>query len=237
MDVVRAVILKRIRYTDTQRIIYAFSKEDGYISMITPAYIFKKNDLTTTNMQAVEMEFFRSEKGTLHKLKSVSPILSTQSIYFDIYKMNIALLWSEILVSVLHHEQKNEDLFDFLVKSVEYLNSTKDDYANFNLFFLYRLPGLIGYRINASGYTPGHVFNPHDGSFYAPDGNQGRISGPNTAGVIHSLCTCQLEEVRNISLNRQSRTILLDIILFYLGLHLNTELNTKSIQVIREVFA
>ena len=237
MEVVKAVILKSINYSDTQKIIRAFSKEEGFISFITPALTFRKKNNGIISMQVVEIEFFRNEKSDLHKIKSISPLISTSNIYFDIYKMNIALLWSEVLVSILQKEQKNEDLFEFILKSVEYLNTSINDYANFNLFFLYRLAAFAGYKINTTGYSEGFVFNPHDGGFHNPENAGGSISGPNTARIIHELCTCQLEHLKNIPLNRQSRIILSDIILFYLGLHLNIDLNTKAIRVIREVFA
>lgn len=49
--------------------------------------------------------------------------------------MNIALLWGEVLDLILKNEQKNIDLFNFILQSVEYLNETVKDIANFNLFF------------------------------------------------------------------------------------------------------
>lgn len=237
MDVAKAIVLKSINYSDTQKIIYTYTKEDGYLTFITPAFTFKKKNNGLSCMQVVEIEFIRSEKSSLHKIKTISPFVNTSGIYFDIYKMNIALLWSEILTIILKNEQKNEDLFNFIVESVEYLNSAQTDTANFNLFFLYRLVTLIGFNINTSGYSQGSLFNPQDGSFYPPESKALHISGPNTARIIHDLCTCKLEEVKKIPLNRQSRVILLDIILYYIGIHLNTNLNIKSIQVLREVFS
>lgn len=237
MEVVKAVILKSINYSDTQKIIQVFSKEEGFLSFITPISVFRKRNNGMINMQLMEIEFFRNEKSDLHKIKSISPFINTSNIYFDIYKMNIVLLWSEILTAILKKEQKNEDLFEFIVKSVDYLNTSSGDYANFNLFFLYRLATFAGYKIDTTNYSEGSVFNPHDGGFHRPEDKNGSISGPNTAKIICELCTCQLESLKNILLNRQSRMILLDIILFYLGLHLNIDLNTKTIRVIREVFA
>ena len=54
--------------------------------------------------------------------------------------------------------------------------------------------------------------------------------------MIHKLCSCQVEELADIVLDRKSRSILLDIILLFFSIHLNTDFNIKSIKVIREVF-
>ena len=83
--------------------------------------------------------------------------------------MNILLLWGEILNLILKNEGKNEELFDYLTHSIEYLNSTHNDIGNFNLYFLYRLAGFIGFRINTSSWQENYVFNINDGSFYPSD--------------------------------------------------------------------
>lgn len=237
LELVRAMILKTIPYTDTQKIIRVYSREKGYFSLITPSLIFKRKNQPLHLLQFTEIEYFENEAGSLHKLRNASPLVNLPRLYFDIFKMNILLLWGEILNLLLAHEGKNEDLFDYIQRSVEYLNSTENDTANFNLFFLFRLAGLIGFRINTSSWQEGYVFNINDGCFYPSAGDTPYISGPNTAKIIYLLTTCPLEELKNIPLNRSSRNILLDIILLFYSIHLNVDFNIKSIQVIREIFA
>lgn len=187
-------------------------------------------------MQISEIEYTGNETANFHKLNQISPLVNLPNLYFGIVKMNILLLWGEVLNLLLKNEGKNEELFRFIVHSVEYLNSATEGIGNFNLLFLYRLAGLIGYRINCSSWRDGYVFNIKDGSFYPADNQSAYISGPNTASVIYKLCTCPIQEVKDIPLNQDSRNVLLDIILFFYSIHLNINFNIKSIQVIREVF-
>lgn len=236
MELVRAVILKIVPYTDTQKIIHAYSQERGYLSFISPSYMIKRKNSPVHLLQITEIEYFNSEKGTLHKLKTASPVYSLSHIYLDIYKMNIALLWAEILNLMLKNEGKNEALFQFIAQSVEYLNTTRQDIANFNLFFLYRLAAPIGFKINTSAWQEGYVFQINEGTFCPPTTATPYVSGPNSARIIYQLCTCSVEDLKNIPLNRQSRNILLDIILLFYSIHLQIDFNIKSIQVIREVF-
>ena len=153
MHTVKAIILKSIPHSEQQQILHVYSEERGYMQMITPLALFKRKANTSAQcMQIVEIEFIPNERGGLHKLKSFSPLVNTSAIYFDVYKMNIALL-------------------------------------------------------------------------------------PHSAKAIHALCTCQLQELKDIPLNQQGRKILLDIALLFLGFHLNLDFNTKSIRVIREIFS
>lgn len=237
MEVIKAIILKTVNYTETQKIIRVYSREKGYLSLISPTSVFKRKSNPVHLLQLTEIEYAGNDKSELHKLHTASPVTNLPDLYFDIFKMNVVLLWGEILDLLLRNEGKQEELFDFIAQSCEYLNSTRGDTGNFNLFFLYRLAGLIGFHINTSSWQEGYVFNVNDGSFYPSGNNTPYISGPNTARVIHQLCTCPLAEIRNIPLNQQSRNILLDIILLFYSIHLNINFNIKSIQVIREVFS
>ena len=218
MEIVQGIILKTIPYSETQKIIRIYTKEKGYLSMISPSVVFKRKTKTVHLLQISEIEFFENEKSDLHKLRQISPIINLPELYFDIFKMNILLLWGEILNLILKNEGKNEELFDYLTHSIEYLNSTHND-------------------INTSSWQENYVFNINDGSFYPSDPATPYISGPNTAKIIYQLCTCPLAEIKAIPLNRQSRNILLDVILLFYSIHLNINFNIKSIQVIREVFA
>lgn len=236
MEVDKVIILKILNFSDTQRIIHTFSQGKGYLSFISPSSFFKKKNCAVNLLQVAEAEYFYAEKGNFQKLKSVTPILNLSEIYFDVYKMNIILLWSEILNLILKNEQKNSALFEFIFSSVDYLNSAREDVANFNLFFLYRIAALVGFKIATDSYSPGYVFNVNDGNFVSPDTQQLYVSGPNAARTIYTLCTCQAEDLKQIPLNRESRSILLDIVLLFFSIHFNTDFNIKSIRVIREVF-
>ena len=205
--------------------------------MISPSTLFKRKNSPLHPMQITEVEYFENEKGGLHKLRTGWPVTNLPDLYFDIFKMNILLLWGEILTLILKNEGKNENLFDFISRSLEYLNSTRKDTANFNLFFLYRLAGLLGYKINTDSWQEGYVFNIYDGNFCAAGDSIFPVSGPNTARIIYRLCTCEVEELKDIPLNRESRNILLDIVLLFFNTHLNINFNIKSIQVIREIFS
>ena len=236
METCQAIILKITPYSDTQRIVHLYSKERGYLSMISPAFVFKRKDNPLHLLQITEITYFENPKSDLHKLKSATPLINLPNLCFDIFKMNILLLWGEVLSLILRNEGKNEALFEYLLHSVEYLNAAEGDAGNFNLFFLYRLAAPLGFRIDAASWQPGAVFNARDGKFYLPTETTAAISGPNTARIIHRLCTCPVEEVKAIPLNRAARNILIDIILAFYRIHLNIDFNVKSIHVLREIF-
>ncbi|MGL5682498.1 MAG: DNA repair protein RecO [Marinifilaceae bacterium] len=236
MRVVETIIIKTVNYNDTQRIVRTFSREAGYLSFIVPAYQLKKRGEQVHPMQLVEIEFESNDRSTLHKCKSITPRMQSHALYFDIVKMNIALLWGEFLDLVLRTEKQNTDLFDFLLNSITYLDAAGQGIGNFNLYFLYRLPTFIGFKIDTLSYRDGYIFNVENGKFYPADAGKPATAGPNAARIIYQLASHPLSQLENLKLNRQSRSILLDILIRYLSDHLNTEFNTPTVTVIRSVF-
>lgn len=237
MNKTRAVVLKSSPFGEDQRIVRLYSEHAGYLSLITPpSFHRKKSNPVSQPMQLVEVEYFENNRGGLHKLKTISTLRNTTAIYFDIVKMNIALLWGEVLDRILQHEERNGILFDYICDAVEYLHTAGREAANFNLCFLYRLCGLLGFRIDTDSYSEGALFNIGDGKFYPPGVSPEYTSGPHTARIIRCFCASPLEEALEVPLNGESRGVLLDVVLHFLGFHLNIDFNNKNLQVIREVF-
>ena len=73
----------------------------------------------------------------------------------------------------------------------------------------------MGFRINTETYADGALFNVHDGNFVLPGSGASFISGPNAARAIYRFCTCKVEELKEIPLDRRSRSTLLDIVLLF----------------------
>ena len=81
MHTVKAIILKSIPHSEQQQILHVYSEERGYMQMITPLALFKRKTNTSVQcMQIVEIEFIPNERGGLHKLKSLSPLVNTSAI-------------------------------------------------------------------------------------------------------------------------------------------------------------
>ncbi|MDR2413681.1 MAG: DNA repair protein RecO C-terminal domain-containing protein [Odoribacteraceae bacterium] len=235
MEVVNAIVLKNTRFVERQRILYLFSLERGFLSMITPFFTGKREG--TRVMEIIEVEYAEKARGDLYSLKSTRPTLDTNAISLDVFKMNIALLWGEVLSLILRHEEQNASLYDYLCRSIEYLNAAGNEAANFNLFFFYRLCDLLGLRLDVSSYREGYLFDPHAGNFRSSPPDSGKAVGPLAASVIYRLCSTPLSSIGTIALNRAGRALLLDVVLSFIGYHLDVNFNTKSIRVIREVFS
>lgn len=58
MEVVQAIVLKVFNFSDNQKIVHAFSKERGYISLISPSSFSEKEIAQSTLCKLWKQRFF-----------------------------------------------------------------------------------------------------------------------------------------------------------------------------------
>ena len=71
---------------------------------------------------------------------------------------------SELLTKTITEQEQNEALFDFIVRSLLWLDLVEQDYANFSLFFTLELTRHLGFYPKANHQT-GYCFDMMEGSF------------------------------------------------------------------------
>ena len=115
-----SIVLGYINYSDTSIILKCFTEKFGIKSyLIKGIRSSKKRKLQLgqfNRLNIVDIESSHSKKGNLSYIKNVKSINSFQSINSNILKYNITLFISEILSSVIRHEQPDLKLFSFIKK-------------------------------------------------------------------------------------------------------------------------
>ncbi|MDR1272979.1 MAG: recombination protein O N-terminal domain-containing protein [Odoribacteraceae bacterium] len=233
-----AIVLKNVPLPGGRVVTRIFSRERGHVSLVVPRVLDGRPTAAFTRcMQPVELEFEDIPRGGLHRVTSIFPSRDVEEVYGDMIKRGVALLWGEVLCPVLGHEGRNEALHDYLSRSVEYLSAATGGVANFNLFFLYRLCSLLGFRVDVSSYRPGYLFDAGDGRFHAPPPPSRFCADAACSGLIRGLCEDSLESASRLRLDRVSRVALLDAALLFIGLHLDVSFDTKALRVVRSIFS
>ncbi len=234
MEVTEGFVLKTFPYGETRFIVHLYSREGGFLRFITPPYV-KERKRSLLPMQLCEVEYIKNNRDGLHKIHRASPIKNLSSIFFDPYLSNTAMLWGEVLNTLLRNEQANSALFTFVDEAVELLNRGELP-DNFSLFFILRLSSFVGFHPDTVGYERGYLFNLSRGLFTPPGSNDKRdiLTGPNTAEAFYRFCTEPIEQVAKIRLDEKSRNLLFDTLLSYYEIHLDTTFDKKTIEIIRE---
>lgn len=238
MQTTEALVLRKTAYGDKRVIVNVYTPDQGPLGLIASLSKKSTKGLKPAHFQALqtlEIVYRENSKGDLKGLSEARILEPYQDLYFDPTKACVALFLAELLQKVLHEQEPNPELFEFLKMAIKDLDKQESGIANYHLFFMLKLSAHLG-------------FSPHleDGDYF--DLMQGDVSWK----VPHHPYFIANEELalwraiddwewsewpsfqlRNGNLRRQA----LDNMIQYYRLHLHDFGTLKSLSVLREVLA
>ncbi|HCJ47473.1 MAG TPA: DNA repair protein RecO, partial [Prevotella sp.] len=164
----RAIVLRSVRYGDSQIIVDVFSREKGRASFICHV---SKNGRGKIKQQLFQpltiLEIVYDDRPTrsLQRFRDIRLAQPFFSIPFQPKKLAIGLFIAEFLSYALRDEQCNVPLYDYVESSVTWLDNVVGQFANFHLVFMLRLSRFIGFFPNLEEMAEGDWFDLRNGVF------------------------------------------------------------------------
>lgn len=223
----RGIALSYIRYRETSIIARVYTEEFGLQSYIvnsvrTPKS--KNNRIALFQpLTLLEMVVYYKNDRDLHRMSEVKTSHPFQSLPFEMAKSTIAMFVTEMLNKVLKEEAGSPPLFRFLIESVLFLEEARQNYENFHLAFLLKLSFFLGFGPeNAREFESQLRENSYP---FLPDDE------------METALNIMLRQPLGspIKLARASRNDLLDALVAYYQIHLDSIGEVKSLPVLREV--
>ena len=234
----RALIIKSIKHGETSSIVSCYLEEIGYKSFLVKGlYGSKKSRFSKAHffpLNVINIHYSFNEIKNLGFIKEVKSEVLFKTIHSDVQKSSVIVFLSEILNSVFREElDVNQDLFNFLLNSLIWYDNVKEC-NNYHIKFLIELSKYIGFYPN--------IINENDLYFCLESGSTSNTKplGGNIYGedlkLFKNLLGMKFEDLNSMSINRESRTRILNKIIDYYSLHLQMFKIPKSINVFAEVF-
>ena len=222
MDKTQAIVLKYINYTDSSIICYLLTREFGKQTYMVRG-IRGKSSKTKINllqpMSILNIDVKHKPKANIHTLQEFSLADFYKTIPYDIAKSSIALFIAEVINKTLKDGEEDFELFDFVKRYILKLDELTDGFSNFHIIFLIRLTSYLGFYPNVDG-------NIYSGS---------EINKTLIAITEKVLDNDELLPILD-ELNSTNRNDILDLLLEYYNIHLQTNINIKSLDVLKAVF-
>lgn len=234
----RGIVLRNLKYGETGMITTMYTEAFGRMSFIMQGIHGKKSSVKGNLLRQLfllELEVDYKPGRELQRVKEIKNLSPFASIPFGIVKSSLALFLSELLDKVLREEESRPDLFDFLFHSIQVLDLMEEGVSNFHLLFLIQLTRFLGFAPTNNYSKSNQYFDMIAGNFILlPPAHQWFLKNPETE-ALDQLIKLNYQNSIKFKLDRVLRTILLDFILEYYGLHLGTKLNLKSLDILKEV--
>ncbi|QRR02609.1 DNA repair protein RecO [Dyadobacter sandarakinus] len=224
----RGIVLSYIRYRESSIIARVYTEEFGMQTYVVNGVRSSKSrgnrialyqPLTLLDM----VVYHKNKEDTIHRLSEVKCYAPFLTLPYDIVKSGLALFITEILGKSLREEESNVPLFQFIEDAVLYLDKADSGFENFHIQFLMQLASYLGFGVETVQDLENELV-------------AGRFSQvPDTIerNAISELLTHYYG--LSIPLDRVRRVRILEMLIFFYKIHLDSLGEIKSLEVLKEV--
>ena len=237
-DTIQGIVLQSIRYGDTSLIVKVFTRSLGLRSYMVKG-AFNRNSKSRAalfqNLHLINyVEAGKPNKSSLGYMKDVQLATVYQSIPFVMNKSAILMYVSELLSKTITEQEQNEPLYDFIERSMLWLDLVHQDYANFPLFFTLELTRHLGFYPKAN-HESGYCFDMMEGSFSHDYPLHPYYFDAEDALLLSQLLNAGIDETCRIPLHVSQRRSLLDGLIVFMRLHAPVMNDFHSHEVLKTV--
>ena len=236
----QAIVLHSLKYGESRLIVDMFTRSQGHLTFIVNIPKSSSSKVKKQFFQPLsllELEVDIRPKVQLQKLSDVRLLQPFSSIPFEPFKLSISLFIAEFLYYALRSEQCNENLFDYVVNSILWLDGQEDCFANFHLVFLMRLSRFLGFYPNIDDYMSGDYFDLRESMFCQMPPVHRDFLDPQEAEKVQLLMRMDYPTMHLFRMSHHDRNRFLEVVLKYYRLHLPDFPEMKSVVVLQELFA
>lgn len=235
----KAIVLRTVKYGESRLIVDLLTEKVGRLSFgcnISRSGKGKIKKQLFQPLTILDVSFDYRENIQLQRFYDLRIAVPFVSIPFNSVKLSITLFLAEFLGYSTRDERDNIPLYDFVEKSLLWLDGSQQAYANFHLVFMMHLTLFIGFYPNLEGYREGSWFDLRDGSFSLVCPHHPDYLYPAESSRICTLMRMSYDNMRFFRMNRAERNRCVEVILYYYRLHVPDFPELKSLDVLRELF-
>lgn len=236
----RGIVLKTTLYSESSVVVQIFTEKFGIQSYMINGVKKPKAKISMNMLQPlhlVEMVVYHKSNTGIQRVSELRPSPVFRSIPYDIIKSTIILFLNEVLYKSIRQQTTDEHLFDFIFNAVCWFDETEELNVNFHLAFLLKLSRFLGFAPNAQTKSDQSYFDLQEGEFRSSLPVHPYFLDKDDASLFISLFSSPLEKINEITLENETRRLILDKILVYYALHTASFGDIRSHQILEEVLS
>lgn len=173
--------------------------------------------------------------GSFHRIKEAKRAIISTNIFTDVYKSTISLYIAELIYKVVKEDDTNPLLFDFIFHSIKLLDIMEEGKANFHLFFTLQLTKYLGFY-PATNYEEDFYFDMKNGYFVIIRPTHSFHIDREESALLWQVMNTTSSSLDTIKSSGRHRSLLLEKIIEYIGIHHDAQYRIKSIEYLKEIF-
>jgi len=234
----RGIILQTVNYSETSLIVKMYTRHFGLQSYMIKGTRSKNSKHKASLFQPlalVDMVVSNAHKNTLQRVSELSIAHPYSNLPYDIIKSSIALFLNEVLYKALHEGNPDEDLFDFIENSLLILDLKQENCSNFHIYFMIQLSRYLGFYPQGSFADRTPIFDLREGCFVRNFPVHSFYLGSGHSALLNDFINTNYELIHTIVLDKAERKQLLNALILFYQLHIDTFKEIKSQEVLQQV--
>lgn len=213
-ETIELIVLSTTKVGENALVVHTLSREWGRRGFLVRSG--KKAGMSRfLPLNILEAEVVENPKSELWSIRNIGLNDGLSGIRENLYKNSMTLFLSEVLLRTLKEGANEDGLFEWCVGEILTLNALESDFSNFSVRFLLDFAGILGFRPTLQDVAP--------------------FAGEQLSRLKPFL-ESRFEECMLLPLSGETRNDLCDVLLRYLSYHTDTNIQVKSLQVLRELY-
>ncbi|MFY8021776.1 MAG: DNA repair protein RecO [Bacteroidia bacterium] len=237
---IRAIVISSIPYSENSVVLKCYTDVYGLQSYLINGVRSKKGSIKPSQLMALsllELDTYHQQNKNLQRIKELKCNPPLHHLHFDLFKSSIAIFISELLSKSLKEEnQVDQQLFDFLFNSIQYIDLMEEGLANIPCFFLVHLSKYLGFFPELNMNTNRPYFSLREGIFVESNEFTPETISLQESAFLRELLAANLSVLSAIKTTRDIRKSLLESMLRYYQIHLQQFHELNSHKILSEVF-
>ena len=233
----RAIVLRTLKYGESQLIIDLLTEQQGRLSFIQHIGKTQKARVKKQLFQPLtllDVVFDYRPKSNLQHMRDVRIAIPFTSIPFNPIKLSISFFLAEFIYHSTRDEQQNAPLYRYCETGIRWLDGAQNNFSNFHLVFMMRLSRFIGFYPNLNDYSEGSYFDLRAAAFVVGQPLHPDFLPPDEAAHITTLMRMDYETMHLFTLSREERNRITDRLVAYYRHHVPGFPELRSLDVLRE---
>lgn len=233
----QGIVLNHVRFSENDLIVRILTEKKGLLSfLIKSGQKNKKKYLQ--QLMVVNISFNYKSNKNLNYIKNIELKSIPNKILISHRKRNTVLFLCEILSRCVKESNEDRYMYNFIEKSISWLNSDFCSGKFFDLWFLINLTKFLGVYPDFSNIEKkfNYVFVPEKGHFILNYNHEYDNSWtPEMSKLLYDFLCVKIEDLENFSLSYDEYKIFIENILNYYSIHVSNFNYEKLVSVYSEL--
>lgn len=232
----QGIVLHNIKYADKKIISKIYTKDFGLISANINVGNSPKSKIKAGVIQPltqIEFVFSLKENRDIQQINEVKCLFVYTDLQANFNKLCISQFLNEVLYKCLKEQSPDEDLFNLICNTYQWLDKVPDNYIDTHIYFLFELTKHLGFYPTNNRDQTAAYFDTLEGKFFSNIKSFPLGLDHWQSGLFADLFSYSMLNPKKI--NRTERLALLDCLLNYYKMHIPGLIELKSYVVLQEM--